>query len=556
MRAFVAALAIASASASSEVDVDLIQELSRQQHQQLRDVRASSKSVTAYTKLGPVTGFSGGGMNYFLGVPFAQPPVGDLRWKAPLPARAWTSWDATWYQPSCVQNGKSWTFESGQSEDCLYLNVYAPANISTPLPVMVWIYGGSYTYGSGSSPLYLGSNIAGYAGDVIVVTINYRLNVFGFLAGEALLAESPDKSVGNYGFQDQQMALAWVQQNIASFGGNPGQVTIFGESAGGASTSLHLLSDVSKPLFQRAIVESGAWSVWTASPYNISSLRLPELAANAKCTGTGAQVLACLRALDSSTIHGLTGGLTSGVLEWAPTIDGVVVVEDPRLSVAQGKVQNKPILVGFNLDEGTLFNGAPLQLNETEYVSWLSDYVGQYATAAAQLYPPSKFKSAWWALSTALRDAVFLCASQNDASDIIATTGNTQIYMYFYTHLLELIKIVDMFKKVPLGVCHGSEVIAVFRQTLALLTEGERLMSDMMVRYWTRFAVTGDPNGGTDTTWAPFSENDSVLQIDATSSAANMTLLEGGLFPEQCTYWRSVPLPFSRIFGGPQADKY
>jgi len=185
----------------------------------------------------------------------------------------------------------------------------------------------------------------------IFVTINYRLGVYGFLAGDALKAESPDGSVGNYGFQDQRRALQFVIDTIADFGGNPNLITIFGESAGGGSTSDHLVSPRSRGMFQRAAIESGAWAPWSAQPYNISATRLPQLAQKNNCSNAP-DVVACLRAIDAQTLFSNSDGLTSAFLEWSPVIDGVELTDDPRNLLAAGAVAPVPIMLGFNHDEG------------------------------------------------------------------------------------------------------------------------------------------------------------------------------------------------------------
>ncbi|RYG51932.1 hypothetical protein EON67_02350, partial [archaeon] len=218
-------------------------------------------------------------------------------------------------------------------------------------------------------------NVSGLVNHVIYVTINYRLSVFGFLAGDLLRAESPDGSVGNYGFQDQRMALNFTKTIISSFGGNPNLITLFGESAGGGSTSSHLVSPRSWPYFQRAIIESGAWAPWTAQPYNISATRLPQLAKNLNCS-TAPNVLTCMRAVDAMTTFKSQAGLTSAFLQYSPVIDGVELTADPRALLAKGAVNPVPIMLGFNMNEGTLFNSAPDNLNATNEESAIATITG------------------------------------------------------------------------------------------------------------------------------------------------------------------------------------
>jgi para-nitrobenzyl esterase len=302
---------------------------------------------------GDVTGVTGGGVNQFLGVPFAAQPVGPLRWRAPLPPPHWGAINATWFGKTCPQTeANTWAIFTGTDEACLNLNVYAPAAPPPAggYPMMLFFYGGSFTYGSAGFPLYDGFFDVALLNSTIVVAANYRLGVFGFLAGDALRAESADGSVGTYGTADQRAALEFLRDTGAAFGGDTSRVTIFGQSAGAASVSAHLVSPRSKGLFSGAIIESGAFSAWTAQPYNISSLRLAEFAKNVGC---GAADLACLRAVNASDVLRADRGLTQAFLEWSPTIDGVEVVDDPRTLLAAGAVADVPVLVGFNADEGS-----------------------------------------------------------------------------------------------------------------------------------------------------------------------------------------------------------
>jgi para-nitrobenzyl esterase len=331
-------------------------------------------TVLVNTSYGPLSGIGGGNatVNQFLGVPFAAPPTGALRWRAPAPPTPWgpAPRDATWFAPTCMQEEWYWGALTGLSEDCLYADVYVPAAVPPPggYPVMLFWYGGSWTYGGASFPLYDGETDVALMKDVILVAANYRLNVFGYLAGDELLAESADKSVGNYGFQDQRAAMRWVRDEIAHFGGDPAQVTIFGESAGGGSVSNHLVSPRSRGLFARAAIQSGSFASWTAQPYNISRTRLPQVARNLGCAGsTGPALLTCLRAVNETSLLAADRGLTEAFLEWGPVIDGVEVVDDPRALAAAGALAPVPVLMGFNADEGTLFNDAPTDLNASLY---------------------------------------------------------------------------------------------------------------------------------------------------------------------------------------------
>ena len=282
---------------------------------------------------------------------------------------------------------------------------------------MLFFFGGSFTYGGASFPLYDGETDVALMKDVILVATNYRLNVFGFLAGDELQAESGDGSVGNYGLQDQRAAMRFIKSEIAAFGGDATRVTIFGESAGGASVSNHLVSPRSLGLFSGGIIESGSFSDWTAQPLSIARTRLPQVAANLHCPTSGAPMLACLRAVNETAMLAADHGLTEAFLEWAPTIDGVEVVDDPRALVAAGKVAPVPVMLGFNADEGTLFDSAPTDLNASGYLAAIAEFVGpEVAPTIAAQYPLADYESPWWAVSAILRDSQMLCPGQQSAA--------------------------------------------------------------------------------------------------------------------------------------------
>jgi para-nitrobenzyl esterase len=303
---------------------------------------------------------------------------------------------------------------------------------------MVFIYGGHSAYGGAGFPLYDGEADVALAQDVILVTLNYRLNAFGFLAGDLLKAESSDGSVGNYGFQDQVAGLAFVARNAGAFGGNPGRVTIFGESSGAASVSVHLVSPASAGLFAGAIIESGAFSGWTAQPYSISRTRLSQLAGNLDCTS--GDVLGCMRAVNATTLMAAQYGLTSGQadLTWGSTIDGVVLTDDPRVLVAAGHVANVPVMLGFNHDEATLFNTAPTSINASGYLEALQLVLGPAIAAdAVAEYPVADYEDTWWTICAVLRDSSMLCPGRDTAGWLTAPTRTPpqSVHVYYYTQV-------------------------------------------------------------------------------------------------------------------------
>jgi len=514
------------------------------------------RDITVQTQYGSLTGLSGATCNQFLGVPFATPPVGNLRWKAPQPPANWIARNATWFAPTCMQSETYWGILSGLSEDCLYLNIYVPSNSTPPpggYPIMLFFYGGSYTYGGASFPLYDGITDVTLVHDVILATTNYRLNAFGFLAGDLLKNESLDGSVGGYGFQDQRSAILFMKNTATAFGGNPNRITIFGESAGGASVSNHLASPRSQGLFQGAIIESGSFSDWTAQPYDIAKLRLPELAKNLGCADAP-DVLACMRAVNETTVLNKQNNLIEGQLEWSPAIDGVEVIDDPRVLAANGKIAPVPILLGFNHDEGTLFNSAPTDLNATEYLPAMETWIGaDLAVQVAQIYPPTYAESPWWSFCAILRDSQMLCPGKDTGTwfnNPNRINGTKPVYMYYYTQVLALIDIVDIFK--PLRCFHASELVSVFDFGLLLWGSGEPEMAKAFVSYWTNFAVNGNPNGPTVPQWNPYLGNsttlDNIAEISCNSNGVNVTMING-LQTVECGFWDGHRVNESIIWG-------
>lgn len=381
--------------------------------------------------------------------------MGDLRWRAPAKPQPWGARNATWWAPTCPQTeADTWAIFTGTSEDCLNLNIYAPSGAPPPggYPVMLFFYGGSFTYGSAGFILYDGYFDVNLLNNTIIVSSNYRLGVLGFMAGDALRAESPDGSVGTYGTADQRAALEFIRDTIAPFGGDPSRVTIFGQSAGAASVSAHLVSPRSKGLFSGAIIESGSFSAWTAQPYNISSLRLAEFAKNVGC---GAADLACMRAVNASEVLRADHDLTSAFLEWSPTIDGVEVVDDPRVLLAKGAIADVPVVLGFNQDEGSMFARGGKDLNASEYVAAIASILplAQAELVAAQ-YPCADFEpdlgqsACWWAVAQFIRDGMFACPVQTTAATLTTLPRNSsgQVYAYMYTQVLAVVEIVDLFK--------------------------------------------------------------------------------------------------------------
>ena len=431
----------------------------------------------------------------FLGIPYAAPPVGALRWQPPRPAAPWHGTRAaTSYAPHCPQPPGSFG-RASTSEDCLYLNVFTPAaSKARNLPVMVWVHGGSLR--TGESDDY---NPAGLVRDgVVVVTINYRLGALGFLADSAL-ASHPGGPAGNYGLMDQQAALRWVQRNIRGFGGNPGKVTLFGESAGGLSTLAQLVSPGARGLFQRAIVESGAYQL-TQQPLAAAESAGQAFAAKAGCAGATApaSTAACLRRLPVSTI--LADEDPSG---YTPDVDGAVLTQSVKAALVRGQFNRVPVVIGTNHDEYRLFV-AGIQLlggrvTAANYQTMIASTLGVSAAIAGAIaaqYPLSGYPSPPVALGAVGTDAIFACHALT-ADQSLARYVPTFAYEFNDENAPELFLPPAGF---PYGAAHASELPYLFGQTAiphpAGFSAAQLQLAAAMKQDWTNLAKTGVPAPG------------------------------------------------------------
>jgi para-nitrobenzyl esterase len=346
-----------------------------------------------------------------------------------------------------------------------------------------------------------------------------------------------------------------VHDNIASFGGDPTRIMLFGESAGGGSTSAHLVNPRSWPYFSRAGMQSGAWADWTAEPYAIAKERLPEFAANLNCSAA-ADVLACMRAVDYNAVLAADdGSITQAFLEWGPTIDGVEILEDPRNLLLAGKVAPVPILFGFNAAEGTLFNFNSPNMTAAQYPQAVVDVVGAVmALDILPVYPLADFPSPWWAVTDILSESQMVCPGQKSAHRLVNATArpvNPGVFVYYYTHVLDLTKLIESIRGVPMGAFHGSELAMVFNSLPFLLWgSGEEETAKLFGRYWSRFAATGNPNGDVDPTWPEFGASKQIAMIDTNPTAAtyNVTLIES-VESGRCAFWFDYSVSPAAIWG-------
>jgi para-nitrobenzyl esterase len=492
----------------------------------------------------------GNGVRSWLGIPYAAAPVGELRWKPPRRAPGWDGVrEATAPGFKCPQN--TVITSGGGAEDCLNLNVWTPSPRPTrALPVMVWIHGGAFVFGSGGDPFYAGAELA-RTRDVVVVTINYRLGGLGFLAHPALAAEDPaHPTSGNYGLLDQLAALEWVQRNIVGFGGDPDNVTLFGESAGGFSTCVHYASPATSRLFHRAIVQSGACtSGGLEQPRERAEADGLALAEALGCPGTDAAALACMRdridyaILDATALPPISqqppgGFFYAGAVppNTLPNIDGVVLPAPIEDRLAAGGYPARPLMIGTNGDEGTLFLSSILAspvTDEDQYLAALGRRFGDdKAARIAETYPVADYSSPSAALAEISGDAFFVCPARRNARAIAAAAPGAPIYRYTFERALEQPLIAD------LGAFHSAEIAFVFGgETFPLGKVGSAdALSRAMQGYWTRFAATGDPNGGdAPVAWPSYdASSDPHLVLDVPVSAA------AGLKPAICDFWDAL----------------
>ena len=443
---------------------------------------------------GVLQGIYENGLTVYKGIPFAAPPVGDLRWKAPQPAAKWTGVRmADKFAPGAVQGIDP---PSGKSEDCLYLNVWSPATSSKEkIPVLVWIYGGGFSFGYTSDPMYNGANLAKKG--VILVSIAYRVGQLGFLAHPELSKESPDHVSGNYGLLDMIAALKWIKQNIAAFNGDPGKVTIFGESAGGIAVSMLCASPLAKGLFQGAISESGgSFGPTRPTTYpgeNLKYLKDAEINGEAYTKSAGVTSIDELRKIDADKLPGRSVGMA-----W-PIIDGYVIPDDQHNLYEAGKYNDVPILVGYNSDEGASFS--PPKTIE-DYISGTQKRYGKFADQLIAAYPAGTGT----VLKTARdlsRDAAFGWQTWSWAM-LQVKTGRSKVFYYYFDQHADYLQNSPRF---GYGSTHGQEVAYVFQHldtTKPDITKTDIEISDAMSTYWTNFAKYGHPNSKGVPAWPVF----------------------------------------------------
>lgn len=500
-----------------------------------REARPADPALVR-TATGMVHGVVAPDHRLFAGIPYAAPPVGVLRWQPPAAAPAWNGVrDATGFGPRCVQDpGGDMEHNRYTSEDCLTLNVWTPPASAERRPVMVWIHGGAFVTGSGG--IYDGARLAS-RGDIVVVTINYRLGALGFLAHPAL---GPAGQVGNYGLLDQQAALRWVRDNIAGFGGDPDKVTLAGQSAGGMSVCDHLVAPGSAGLFRAAIIQSAPCQA--QADLATARQRSLEYAATAGCADpdTAAD---CLRALPVDKVRkpvwyfDIGGETLTG-----PVTGSDVLPVDPVTAFRQGRVTGVPVLIGTTRDEFTLFAAMRylrdgVRFTAADYPALLAEVFGADAAAVQEHYPLHVFGSAAVAYSAAVTDSAFSCVTDRMARDL---AGGAPVYAYQFNDREAPAPASMRSLPFPVGASHSLDLAYLFTVdgAAAPFDTAQRALSDQMIDYWSAFVTGGSPSGAGRPDWPALRPDAAGQRMSLQPDGSRITTDFDTV--HQCRFWADL----------------
>ncbi len=470
-----------------------------------------------HVEQGSLAGTSGSSaeVRVYRGIPYAAPPVGDLRWKAPQPPASWQGVrQATEFSNACWQTQYPAAVAIYQaklpplSEDCLYLNIWTSAKSAKDrLPVMVWIHGGGFTRGSAGTRSYDGEVLARKG--AVIVTINYRLGIFGFFAHPELSAESGHHASGSYALLDQIAALQWVQKNIAAFGGDPGRVTIFGESAGSWAVNALMASPLAKGLFHRAIGESGgsfapmktlADAEKDGAKLAASMTSEPPTAVK-EATGQKPASTDVLKALRAKPAEELLKASDAETVR--PMVDGWVLPQDIATIFAQGKQNDIPLIVGYNADEGTTLAPQGANLKAVMFVGGIYQRYGAQADQMLKIYPGASDEQAVTSFYSAYRDQAFGWEMRTWARQA-TRTGHQPAYLYYFSRRP------PGPQSTKLRAFHAAEIAYVFGTFVWPFPweDADKKLSDTITSYWVNFAATGNPNGGSLAKWPAYNAKD------------------------------------------------
>eukprot|EP00941_MAST-03F_sp_MAST-3F-sp1_P003191 g3191.t1 len=477
----------------------------------------------------------------FLGIPYAKPPVKDLRWRAPVSIPRWNNTlKATSKRLPCPQQNTEW------SEDCLYMNIYTPKAPKKLLPVMVWVHGGCFVGGNSYNPS------GGYLADerdVVVVSISYRLNVFGYLGGNQRLASRDDHgSSGNYGQLDQRLALQWIQDNIEAFGGDKNNVFLWGQSSGAGSVSWHLVAKNSWPLFHKAGMESGSFANWIAISWEAATKKFNTLLQRLGCSSDD---LNC--ALNKSADEVLKQGMVGGALDapcrdgcsWAPVVDGVELSDYPWVMLEKGiRKPNVSILHGWNRDDGDGFvakDVAPLsnEATESELLHWIEtvfSFSNTTALEVLQLYKEIEhpsiegFSNYWWIADRIETDFAYACPAKRAShwfSSKENNNNNNNVYLYEWAY--------DRSKQF---VVHGQEVNYVFDERNILLSPSDQNVANVTSKFFKTFVTTGHPTNQ-QKEWPTYQNNNTTARLFFNGPLQNPIGVEKNFLDVKCNFWNN-----------------
>jgi para-nitrobenzyl esterase len=497
---------------------------------------ACTAGTTVTTADGPVCGIVSSGVDQWLGIPYAAPPVGALRWQPPQPPAPWTATlAATSFGSECVQQFP--LFPAGGTENCLYLNVWAPQGTAAGanLPVLVHIHGGGFVFGNGNGD----NSLLATTGNEVVVSMNYRLGIFGFLADSAL---GPDS--GDYGLEDQQAALRWVQQNITAFGGNPHNVTIFGESSGGSSVCDQIASPTAGGLFERGVSTSGEYNTLLGSPTDLETQdcksALPSqsqadaagagFAAAVGC-GSAADVAACMRAVPAQTAANASGlgYQDGGTGTISPTTNATILPLSLRQALAVGHVNRVSVIAGTDRDEDLVGTAN----TDAQYTQLVQTQYGKYASQVLALYPLSHFDSPTIAFRTVAADSDTVCPS-------LVTDRDLSRFMPVYGYEIDDNDI-PPYASGAAGTAAGASHVGAWylNPVTPALDANQQALQDEEVASVTHFAATGNPNANGTPPWPEFGSSDSEMVLMPAGDSAAMSIAQiMGI--HNCGFWDSI----------------
>jgi para-nitrobenzyl esterase len=490
--------------------------------------------TVVHTEQGTVKGIVANGVSEFFGLPYAAAPVGQLRWKPTAAPAAYTgTYDASSMRSQCIQGTPS---AATGSEDCLYLNIYRPkdATSTASLPVIFAIHGGGFE--NGSAAFIDGTSLA-KNNNVIVVAINYRLNALGFLAHPALTAEDDQHASGNYGLLDQNAALSWVKRNIAAFGGNPNNVTITGDSAGGISVFAHMASSMSAGLFAKAAPESGGVTRVQATLTQGETDGVSFTSQWGCSTGSPTDVATCLRNVPAAAT------LQNNPPLWLPDVDGRFLKTSTSTAFSTGQFNKVPLLAGFVDDEGTFFVAAAFDasgqpVTSSGYVSTIQNFLGVDGAATAALYPLDQYKSPSQALARALGDYKFICGIMQDSDNIARFVPSTFVYQFSEKTPYNTNGLTSLLPPTTIdyGAFHSSDVAYWFAQ-MVNPTTGQAQLATTMSSSIANFAKTGNPGVTNAPTWQTYSASQRQVFSFGDTLSANFDAYTA----HQCGYWYQQP---------------